>query len=78
MQLLFRDPARDARQVPVFVTESGTQQASGDGRSDDFRSGAVFKSGTCSGGSFSGTGVLKPAGVRVRDRVRTPDAFPTS
>lgn len=94
---------RVSSQVPVFVTEFGTQQASGDGPndftmsqkyvdlmarkkiswanwnfSDDFRSGAVFKSGTCSGSGFSGTGVLKPAGVRVRDRVRTPDAFPTS
>ncbi|WP_329793189.1 hypothetical protein V1227_15125 [Lentzea sp. DG1S-22] len=46
--------------------------------SDDFRSGAVFKSGTCSGSSFSGTGVLEPAGGWVRDRVRTPDDFPTS
>ena len=47
--------------------------------SDDFRSGAVFESGTCSGSSFSGTGVLEPAGGWVRDRrVRTPDDFPTS
>ncbi|WP_158842268.1 glycoside hydrolase family 5 protein [Saccharothrix deserti] len=91
-----------ADQVPVFVTEFGTQTASGDGSnnftrsqqyidlmnqkkiswvnwnfSDDHRSGAVFKEGTCSGGSFSGTGVLKPAGVWVRDRIRTADNFPT-
>ncbi|WP_237774240.1 cellulase family glycosylhydrolase [Actinosynnema sp. ALI-1.44] len=43
--------------------------------SDDSRSGAVFKPGTCSGTSFTGTGVLKPAGVWVRDRIRTPDNF---
>jgi endoglucanase len=45
--------------------------------SDDSRSGAVFKSGTCSGTSFTGTGPLKPAGVWVRDRIRTPDDFPS-
>ncbi|MBB5954112.1 endoglucanase [Saccharothrix tamanrassetensis] len=90
-------------QVPVFVTEFGTQEASGDGPndftqsqkyidlmnskkiswvnwnfSDDKRSGAVFKQGTCSGSSFAGTGKLKPAGVWIRDRVRTADDFPTS
>ncbi|TDO51469.1 endoglucanase [Kribbella sp. VKM Ac-2527] len=46
--------------------------------SDDFRSGAVFKEGTCAGNSFTGTSVLKPAGVWVRDRIRTADAFPTN
>ncbi|WP_243866306.1 glycoside hydrolase family 5 protein [Actinophytocola oryzae] len=46
--------------------------------SDDFRSGAVFKEGTCSGGSYTGTGPLKPAGVWVRARINTPDDFPTS
>jgi endoglucanase len=46
--------------------------------SDDFRSGAVFKDGTCAGNSFTGTSVLKPAGVWIRDRIRTPDDFPTS
>nr|WP_281276717.1 glycoside hydrolase family 5 protein [Saccharothrix variisporea] len=46
--------------------------------SDDSRSGAVFKPGTCAGTTFTGTGVLKPAGVWVRDRMRTPDDFPTS
>ncbi|MFJ8959383.1 cellulase family glycosylhydrolase [Lentzea sp. NPDC102401] len=89
--------------VPVFVTEFGTQTASGGGSndfttsqkyidlmaqkkiswanwnySDDGLSGAVFKTGTCSGTNFSGTGVLKEAGVWVRERVRTPDNFPTS
>ncbi|TWP51067.1 cellulase family glycosylhydrolase [Lentzea tibetensis] len=95
--------SRVADEVPVFVTEFGTQTASGDGGndfatsqkyidlmaqkkiswtnwnfSDDNRSGAVFKGGTCAGNSFTGTGVLKPAGVWVRDRMRTPDDFPTS
>ncbi|MGA6167692.1 glycoside hydrolase family 5 protein [Amycolatopsis magusensis] len=46
--------------------------------SDDFRSGAVFKEGTCAGSSFSGTGPLKPAGVWIRDRIRSADNFPTS
>ncbi|WP_394823088.1 cellulase family glycosylhydrolase [Pendulispora albinea] len=43
--------------------------------SDDFRSGAVFKEGTCPNGPYSGTAPLKPAGVWVRDRIRTPDDF---
>ncbi|MFI6681139.1 cellulase family glycosylhydrolase [Kribbella sp. NPDC050470] len=43
--------------------------------SDDFRSGAVFKQNVCAGNTFTGTSVLKPAGVWVRDRIRTPDAF---
>ncbi|MEW2630903.1 cellulase family glycosylhydrolase [Streptomyces sp. NPDC048389] len=45
--------------------------------SDDHRSGAVFKTGTCAGsGPWAGTSSLKQAGVWVRDRIRTPDAFP--
>ena len=44
----------------------------------DERSGAVFKGGTCDrNGPWTGTGPLKPAGVWVRDRTRTPDDFPT-
>ncbi|AXB42975.1 glycoside hydrolase family 5 protein [Amycolatopsis albispora] len=46
--------------------------------SDDSRSGAVFKQGTCAGNSFTGTGPLKPAGVWIRDRIRSADNFPTS
>ncbi|MEU3006991.1 glycoside hydrolase family 5 protein [Streptomyces sp. NPDC007020] len=38
--------------------------------SDDHRSGAVFKTGTCAGGTWTGTGVLKEAGVWIRDRIR--------
>jgi endoglucanase len=99
----FNSLSRAADRIPIFITEFGTQTASGDGGnnftqsakyldflaqkkigwtnwnfSDDFRSGAVFKEGTCAGNSFSGTGVLKPAGVWVRDRMRTADDFPTS
>jgi len=94
--------SRAADRIPVFVTEFGTQTASGDGGnnfgrsqqyidlmaskkiswvnwnySDDSRSGAVFTGGTCPGGPFAGTSRLKPAGVWVRDRIRTPDDFPT-
>ncbi|QOC92029.1 cellulase family glycosylhydrolase [Micromonospora craniellae] len=95
--------SRAADRLPIFVTEFGTQTASGDGAndfaraqqyldlmatkkiswvnwnfSDDFRSGAVFTTGTCNGSSYTGTGVLKPAGVWIRDRIRTPDNFLTS
>jgi endoglucanase len=45
--------------------------------SDDHRSGAAFTGGTCPGGPFAGTSRLKPAGVWVRDRIRTADNFPT-
>ncbi|MFJ6656426.1 cellulase family glycosylhydrolase [Streptomyces sp. NPDC091377] len=46
--------------------------------SDDGRSGAVFNAGTCNaGGPWAGTSALKQAGVWIRDRIRTPDAFPT-
>ncbi|MFF3287018.1 cellulase family glycosylhydrolase [Streptomyces sp. NPDC003023] len=46
--------------------------------SDDHRSGAVFNSGTCANnGPWAGTSSLKPAGVWIRDRIRTPDNFPT-
>ncbi|OEJ27301.1 cellulase [Streptomyces agglomeratus] len=38
--------------------------------SDDHRSGAVFKTGTCSGDTWAGTGVLKEAGVWIRQRIR--------
>jgi endoglucanase len=45
--------------------------------SDDFRSGAVFKDGVCAGGPYTGTSPLKAAGVWIRERVNTPDNFPT-
>ncbi len=47
--------------------------------SDDERSGAVFKEGTCYSetGIRAGTSQLKEAGVWIRARVRTGDDFPT-
>ncbi|MDK1476819.1 glycoside hydrolase family 5 protein [Streptomyces sp. 549] len=85
---------RASDRLPVFVTEFGTQDHSGDGGndfamaqrfvdlmnrkqiswvnwnfSDDHRSGAVFRQGTCAGDRFGGTGVLKEAGVWVRARI---------
>ncbi|MEV0793507.1 cellulase family glycosylhydrolase [Kribbella sp. NPDC050459] len=46
--------------------------------SDDFRSGAVFKEGTCDGDDFTGTAMLKPAGVWIRDHIRNrPSATAT-
>ncbi len=45
--------------------------------SDDFRSGAVFKENVCAANDFTGTSVLKEAGVWVRDRIRSADDFPT-
>ncbi|MFJ9554648.1 glycoside hydrolase family 5 protein [Nocardiopsis sp. NPDC101807] len=89
-----------AQELPLFVTEFGTQQATGDGPndfasaqayldlmeeeqiswvnwnfSDDFRSGAVFETGTCAaGGPWTGAGSLKPAGEWIRDRIRESGA----
>lgn len=87
--------SRAADELPVFVTEFGTQNYAGEGAndfamsqryldlmkekgiswtnwnfSDDFRSGAVFKEGTCDGNEWSGTGVLKEAGVWIRERIK--------
>ncbi|SCL28107.1 endoglucanase [Micromonospora inyonensis] len=92
--------AQAADRLPLFVTEFGTQDYSGDGAnnftmaqryldlmaskkiswanwnfSDDFRSGAVFTTGTCGTGQFGGTSRLKPAGAWIRDRIRTSDDF---
>ncbi|GAA0595172.1 glycoside hydrolase family 5 protein [Kribbella sandramycini] len=38
--------------------------------SDDWRSGAVFKEGTCAGNSFTGTANLKEAGIWIRNQIR--------
>ncbi|MFD1829571.1 MULTISPECIES: glycoside hydrolase family 5 protein [Streptomyces] len=44
--------------------------------SDDHRSGAVFRPGTCAANTgWTGTSVLKEAGVWIRERMRTPDDF---
>ncbi|WP_397222320.1 glycoside hydrolase family 5 protein [Nocardiopsis lambiniae] len=81
-----------ARELPLFVTEFGTQEYTGDGPddfasaqayldlmeeegiswvnwnfSDDFRSGAVFRTGSCGSGDWNS---LKPAGEWIRDRIR--------
>jgi endoglucanase len=83
-----------ADRLPMFVTEFGTQEASGNGKddftstqqwldllaakkiswanwnfSDDERTGAVWKVGTCDKGSFT-TANLKAAGTWIRDKVR--------
>jgi endoglucanase len=88
------DQASD--KLPVFVTEWGSQEASGDGPndfksaqayldlmakkkiswinwnySDDHRSGAVFRPGTCPKGPWTGDS-LKEAGKWVQERMRTP------
>lgn len=85
---------RASDQIPVFVTEFGTQDSAGEGAddfamaqryldlmerkkiswtnwnlSDDHRSGAVFKEGTCAGDQWSGEEVLKESGVWVRARM---------
>ncbi|GAA4274812.1 cellulase family glycosylhydrolase [Aquimarina gracilis] len=88
-------------QLPVFVTEFGSQEFTGDGPndfemtqrfidlmrqkkiswtswnySDDFRSGAVWQTGTCSGGPWT-TSRLKEAGSWIRDKIKFPeDDFP--
>jgi endoglucanase len=44
--------------------------------SDDFRSGAVFKEGTCPNGPWTGTTPLKESGIWVRDHIINPaDSF---
>jgi endoglucanase len=91
-----------ADRLPIFVTEFGSQEASGDGPndftmtqrfidlmrtkkigwtnwnySDDFRTGAVWKPGTCSAGPWTTTN-LKASGTWIRERMLTPaDDFPT-
>ncbi|GGU47500.1 glycoside hydrolase family 5 protein [Streptomyces lavendofoliae] len=46
--------------------------------SDDHRSGAVFATGTCADdGPWTGTGPLKPAGVWIRDRIRSGHGLST-
>ncbi|MDR6224959.1 cellulase family glycosylhydrolase [Desmospora profundinema] len=83
-----------ADRIPIFVTEWGSQEYTGDGPndfnstqayldimkdkeiswinwnySDDWRSGAVWKTGTCSSGQWTADN-LKPAGQWVRDKIR--------
>ena len=95
--LEYRDElAWAAERLPLFVTEWGTQSASGDGAndfesadaylelldqhriswtswnySDDFRTGAAWKGGTCESGDWT-VANLKEAGVWVRNRIASP------
>ncbi|MEH0843518.1 cellulase family glycosylhydrolase [Micromonospora sp. CPCC 205711] len=46
--------------------------------SDANESSAAFRPGTCYGGTYAGTGVLTESGNFLRNRIRTPDTFPTS
>ncbi|MEH0829748.1 MULTISPECIES: cellulase family glycosylhydrolase [unclassified Micromonospora] len=46
--------------------------------SDADEGSAAFRPGTCSGSTYAGTGVLTESGVFMRERIRTPDNFPTS
>ncbi|PKV50177.1 putative secreted protein (Por secretion system target) [Aquimarina sp. MAR_2010_214] len=90
-----------SNQLPVFVTEFGSQEYTGDGPndftmtqryidlmqqkkiswtswnySDDFRSGASWKTGTCSEGLWT-TDKLKEAGKWIRNKIKFPaDDFP--
>jgi endoglucanase len=92
--------SRAANQLPMFVTEFGTQRYTGGGAndfanaqryidlmarkqiswvnwnySDDGLSGAVFKPGTCTNGTFGNGTSLKPAGRWIRRQIRSPDDF---
>ncbi|MEV0429207.1 cellulase family glycosylhydrolase [Micromonospora sp. NPDC050495] len=46
--------------------------------SDAGEGSAAFRPGTCNGGSYAGTAVLTDSGNFMRNRIRTPDSFPTS
>ncbi|EZH74616.1 hypothetical protein ATO12_12685 [Aquimarina atlantica] len=87
--------------LPIFVTEFGSQNYSGEGPndfvmtqkyldllrrkkiswtnwnySDDFRSGAVWKTGTCASGKWTDAN-LKEAGKWIKDKILNPaDDFP--
>ncbi|SCG54904.1 cellulase family glycosylhydrolase [Micromonospora halophytica] len=46
--------------------------------SDKAEGSAAFKPGTCNGSTYAGTAVLTESGNFMRNRIRTPDDFPTS
>ncbi|MDG4801089.1 cellulase family glycosylhydrolase [Micromonospora sp. WMMD980] len=46
--------------------------------SDAAEGSAALRPGTCAAGTFTGPSVLTESGAYMRDRIRTPDAFPTS
>ncbi|MBQ1023437.1 cellulase family glycosylhydrolase [Micromonospora sp. C95] len=94
---------RAAARLPLFVTEFGTVDYTGDGAadltssaqwldlldrlkigyanwtfSDKAEGSAALRPGTCNGSAYTGTSVLTPSGAFMRERIRTPDNFPTS
>ncbi|MFI6124967.1 cellulase family glycosylhydrolase [Streptomyces sp. NPDC051064] len=46
--------------------------------SDAPESSAAFRPGTCGGGDYSSGGVLTESGALLKNRISTPDSFPTS
>jgi endoglucanase len=46
--------------------------------SDASEGSAAFRPGTCAGGTYAGTSMLTASGAFMRNRIRTPDNFPTS
>ncbi|MGW1096096.1 cellulase family glycosylhydrolase [Streptomyces sp. NPDC002455] len=46
--------------------------------SDAPESSAAFRPGTCEGGDYSSSGVLTESGALLKNRISTPDSFPTS
>lgn len=46
--------------------------------SDAPESSAAFQPGTCEGGDYSSGGVLTESGALLKNRISTPDSFPTS
>ncbi|WP_433393203.1 cellulase family glycosylhydrolase [Micromonospora sp. KLBMP9576] len=94
---------RAAARLPLFVTEFGTVDYTGDGGvdvassnawldlldrlkisyanwtySDKAEGSAALRPGTCAGGTYTGPGVLTGSGALMRERIRTPDNFPTA
>ncbi|MFC0533931.1 cellulase family glycosylhydrolase [Phytohabitans kaempferiae] len=66
------DGANDFNRAQQYLNLMATKQISwvNWNLSDDFRSGAVFTTGTCPNGPYAGTSRLKPAGSWIRDRIR--------
>ncbi|WP_431882409.1 cellulase family glycosylhydrolase [Micromonospora gifhornensis] len=92
-----------AARLPLFVTEFGTVDYTGDGAadlasstqwldlldrlkigyanwtfSDKAEGSAALRPGTCNGSNYTDPSVLTTSGAFMRDRIRTPDNFPTS
>ncbi|MEU5549702.1 cellulase family glycosylhydrolase [Micromonospora sp. NPDC047793] len=94
---------RAAARLPLFVTEFGLVDYTGDGAadlasstqwldlldrlkigyanwtfSDKAEGSAALRPGTCNGSNYTGTSMLTTSGAFMRERIRTPDNFPTS